>query len=364
MNEKPLVTICFLAYNCAGFLEKALQPLINQTYQNTQIIVSNNQSTDNTAEVIKRLQAKYPQLIARENIPNVKTEEFSDIGIGDASGIKKRKSYDVCLNHCNSILTSGLVKGELVIFCHQDDIYQTDIVEKEVEFLLAHPEVPAVFSMGNIINEHDAIIGEYKLPKPLPGKNVHHFNEIFKAILNHGNTFLITPTLMAHRSLFDSVGLFDDQGPFGGSDDLEMWLRILEKYPIGILPEKLINWRTDGRGKKSNQLRTQEADFFKVMDYYLVEKKYASVANKKDLRQYAYQKDFDNTLRAMNFLLMQNANEAKTIINNSFSPDNFRAFFENPKVLRAKVLGLKILLFIGINLGLKKPLEKLLRRIS
>lgn len=360
MNKNPLVTICFLTYNYAPFLEKALKPLINQTYTNTQVIISNNQSTDNTEAIAKKIAAENPRVTYRYNIPNLKKEDFSDIAEKNVPAAKKM--YDVVFNHCNTLLGSGEIKGDFVIFCHQDDLYRQNIVGKEVEFLLAHPEVPAVFTLGTIIDANDNVIGQWKLPQELQGRNVYTFKEIFKAVLNHGNTFLITPTLMVRKELFEKVGLFDDQGPFGGSDDLEMWFRILEKFPIGILHENLIDWRTDGRGKKYNQLRTEKADFFKVMDYYLAEKNGVAMANKRDLRQYEYQKDFDNTLRAMNFLIKGQPEEAKKLINNSFSFDFFRAFFENTKVLRAKVMVLKIILFIGINLGLGKPLGKLLHK--
>ncbi len=356
----PKVTMFLLAYNYEKLLEKAAAPLIGQSYPNTELIISNNQSTDTTPEVIKKIQAKHPQVISRNNIPNIKTEEYNDIGI--AENVKKTKSFDACLNHCNSCLDSGMATGDFIIFCHQDDIYHTNIIKKEAEFLLAHPEVPAVFALGNIIDDYGTIIGRRVLPKELTGKNIYTFEEIFRAILNHGNTFLITSTFMARKELFDSVGKFDDQGPFGGSDDLEMWLRILEKHPIGIIQEKLIDWRTDGRGGASNKLRTGKADFFKVMDYYLENKKYQKLTSVKDLRQYRYQKDFDNTLRAMNFLIKGEIHEAKNIINRSFSFENFYAFFENPKLLRAKVMTLKIILFFGINLGFEKPLGKFLHK--
>ena len=361
MNEKnPLVTVCFLTYNYAPLLKKSLTPLINQTYANTQIIISNNQSTDNTEQVAKEIAFKNPKVSYRYNIPNLKKEEFSDIAEKNIPTTKKM--YDVVFNHCNTLIKSGEIKGDFIIFCHQDDLYQTDIIKKEMEFLMQNPNVPAVFTLGTIIDSNDNIIGKWKLPLELQNKTIHTFKEIFRAILNHGNTFLITPTLMVRKELFDKVGLFDDQGPFGGSDDLEMWLRILEKYPIGIINEPLINWRTDGRGKKYNQLRTEKADFFKVMDYYLTDKNYITLASKKDLRQYNYQKDFDNTLRAMNFLIKGETKQAKKIINNSFSWENLRAFFENIKILRIKVMTLKVILFIGINLGLGKQLGKILHK--
>ena len=197
------------------------------------------------------------------------------------------------------------------------------------------------------------------MPKELRGKSTYHFSEIFKAVLHHGNTFLLPPTFMARKEIFANMGLFDDHGSFGCSADLEMWLRILEKYQIGILQENLIHYRDGGRGAKYNQLRTQTSDFFKVMDYYLIDKGYIASTDKKSLRQYEYQKDFDNTLRAMNFLMQGQIQEAKKIINASFSWEYFRALFENIKIVRIKVLILKVTLFIGLNLGLGEYLRKM-----
>ncbi len=362
-ENNPLVTLCLLTHNWAKHLEKSLELLINQSYKNCQIIISDDKSSDNTWEVIERLQKKYPQIIIRKNVPTINTEEFFDVSVKHIPAEKNTKTYDILFNHCNSLLKSDLIKGEFIVFCHQDDLYQTDIVKKEVEFLLEHPEAAGVFTQGNIIDQHDLIIGQYPFPRDLKGKNIYTFSEIFGAILIHGN-FLLTPSFMIRKDIFDKVGLFDDQGPFGGSDDLEMWLRILEKYPVGILQEKLIHWRTDGRGKKYNKLRTDKADYFKLMDYYLQDRQYIKTVTQKELRQYLYQKDFDNTLRAMNFLIKGQESEAKNIINHSFSFENFLAFFENMKLLRAKVLALKVILFIGINLGLGKQLGKMLYKFA
>ena len=65
----------------------------------------------------------------------------------------------------------------------------------------------------------------------------------------------------------------------------------------------------------------------------------------------------------MNFLIKGQESEAKNIINHSFSFKILQAFFENMNILRVKVLALKIILFIGINLGLGKYLGKILYKL-
>ncbi len=358
MTEKfPLVTLCVVTYGWANRLEKTLEPLINQTYPNTHIIVSDDQSPDNTRQVIENISQKHPRVTYRKNIKTVDTKEHYDISSKNIPAGKK--TYDVVFHHYNRLLESGEIKGEFVLFCHQDDMYSPEIVQKQVEFLLANPTAPCVFTQGNIINQQDQVIKPYPFPQELATKNIYTFMEIFTAIMRHGN-FLIAPSCMFRASIFKQVGLFDDQGPFGGSDDLEMWLRIAEKFPIGILHQPLINWRTDGRGKKYHTLRTEKADFFKVMDYYLHQKRYAEKMDVKELRQYKFQKDFDNTLRAMNFLLKGQPIEAKKILG-PFSAELLQAYIENPTLLRTKGLILKILLWAGMVVQMGKPVVAALK---
>ena len=351
MTKNSLLTICVLAYNSEKTIKKTLESVLAQTYPNFEILVSDNGSSDNTEKIVESFKKEYSKITIRKNIPNIKPGKF----------------YDGCYDNCNGCLRSGLINGEFISFWHSDDIYEKTIATKQVEFLINNPKVGAVFTLGNIINSDDKIINKFRLPrelKRLSEKNIYNFTEIFKAILMHGNTFLITPTFMVRSEVLKKVGLFHDDGLFGTSGDLEMWLRILETYPIGILQENLIRYRTGGGGKQHNRLRTQKADFLKVMDYYLTNKKFSGGIRENDLQQYYYQIDFDNTLRAMNFLIKGQESEAKNIINHSFSFKIFQAFFENMNILRVKVLALKIILFIGINLGLGRYLGKILYRFA
>ncbi len=342
MTPNSLATIFITAYNSEKTIRKTLESLLSQTYQNFEIIVSDNGSSDKTLEIVKSFSD--PRIFTRHNIKKIVSD----------------KPYIGFYDNCNGCLESGMMRGEFTAFYHADDVYEKDMIKKEVEFLTQNPNAGAVFTMGNMINEKDEIVDTHKIPKQLKNQNAFSFKEILENILMHGNTFLITPTFMAKKEVFETVRLFALEGQFGTSADLEMWLRILEKYQIGILEENLIRRRVDGGGKTYNAFRTTPADFFKVMDYYLMEKGYAKSLGKKYLRQYEYQKDFDNTLRAMNFLIKGETQEVKNIINHSFSWQDLQALLENMTNLRLKIFFLKITLWISINLGFGKYLGKML----
>lgn len=342
MKNFPPVTICIPAYNSEKTIRKTVRSVLGQNYPNLKIIVSDNNSGDNTEEIVKSF--KDARLFYRKNILS-----------------KDCKITFAPLENCNSCFSSDLIDGKFVAFYHADDIYEKNIVEKEVEFLLKNPRVGAVFSLGKKINEKDKIIGEFKLPKELAGKNTYNFVEIFKALLKNGNLFLPTPTFMTRKEVFKKIGMFSPN--FGTSCDLGTWIKIAEKYPIGILNENLFQYRAGGGSFAYNRLRTERADFFELMDYYLEKNKYSIKIEDSILRQYEYRKTFmDGTIVAMNFLLRDDIKSARKLINRPISADVAKAFFENLSFLKIKIAALRAVLFLAVNSGLKNCLRKALQK--
>lgn len=346
MKTYPLLTIFVLAYNSEKTIGKTLSSLLNQTYPNIEIIISDNGSTDRTEEIARDFQKKSSKIILRKNTP----EKIPG------------KYYDGCYDNCNGCINSGMINGEFVSFFHSDDTYGKEMAEKEVEFLVKNPEAGAVFTLGNIIDKEDNLIGQRKIPKELKGKNIYGFVEIFEALLTHGNVFMVTPSFMSRTEAIKKMGVFNWKD-FETSADLDMWLRILENHKIGILQENLINWRVGGGSKQYQISREERSDFFKVMDYYL--KNQTGKIGKKILLQYEYQKDFDDTLLALNFFLKGEIKKAKHLIGiKSFSPGLLLAFFKNITILRIKVFILKLILVLGVNINFfQKPLKNILHKL-
>ncbi|MCX6718084.1 MAG: glycosyltransferase [Candidatus Staskawiczbacteria bacterium] len=342
--KKPLLTICVLCHNSEKFIEKTLKSILSQAYSDSEIIISDNYSDDSTPEIIKHFQKDYPKIIYRRNEKPLLDDQ----------------DYIGCYENYNTCLKSGLINGEFVAFCHDDDIYHKDVFEKQINFLIKNPEAGAVFTMVNLINNNDKIIRTTRIPKILGKKNIHNFTEIFNALLYNGNTFLETPAFLARKKTFETSGFFNEDR-FRTSADLEMWLRIAEKYSIGILDERLVDYRVGGGGRAYQRLRNKRSDFFSVMDYYLEKKSLA--AENKFLRQYEYQKNFDDTLLALNFLMKDDITAAKKIINQPVKLSIFLAFFENITLKRMQVSMLRIIMFLGINAGFGKYLKKIFQTL-
>ena len=206
--DQPLVSICLPTYNAGKTVMSTLQSVLNQTYQNLEILVVDNASTDNTMSLL--LQVNDPRLVIHRN------ERLID-------------------GHANWSKSIELATGEYIAVFHADDLYLPDMVEKQVRVLQDNPSVGAVFTMANLINDRDEVVGETKLPAKLRGKVIYHFPEIFFGILENGN-FLVCPSSMVRGKLYKELAPFDVDR-FGTCVDLDMWLRILGKGPVGVLDE-------------------------------------------------------------------------------------------------------------------------------
>jgi len=348
MNSDPLVTICLLTHNSEKTLNETLNSILRQTYPNFEILVSDNYSYDKTKEIINYFQKKYPgKIIFRQNLKPIEADQ----------------DYIGCYYNYNSCIKSGLIKGDLVSFFHDDDIYDPKIIEKEVKLLVDNPEVGAVFTTADMIDRDGKKVGELGLPKELRRKYKYNFNGIFNALLINGNLFLQTPTFMTKPDIFDKVGLFNEL-KFRTSADLEMWLKISENHLVSVINENLISWRKLGGGSASYQhLRTERADFFNVMDHYLYQKNLVKKFSKRNLRQYEYQKRFNNTLRATNLLIKGEREEAKKLVSEPFPYSYFLAFFQNFNSKKIKEAVLRLLIKFIIITRTDKLTAKILYKL-
>ena len=96
-NQFPYISICIPVYNMEKYLEKAILSIINQTFQNFEIIIVNDNSNDNTQKILKRLK-----------------KEFNKIKI-----IRHHKNLGVYFSRIDAVLNSN---GKYILFMDPDDI--------------------------------------------------------------------------------------------------------------------------------------------------------------------------------------------------------------------------------------------------
>lgn len=214
----PKVCICIPTYNAEKTIAKTLDSLINQSYKNIIIKVIYNYSQDRTLEIVKEYCKKYEQIELIENKNTVPSNE----------------NFDRCIKYA---------EGEYTCIFHSDDMYCTNIIEKEVEVLQKHNDVGAVFTYANVINEYDEKIFELTPNEELTKKYIYGFDELFRLFLKYGNCF-VTPSAMVRTEIYKKeIVKHKRKGNFGEAYDVDVWLRILSRHKVGFIYENLMNYR-------------------------------------------------------------------------------------------------------------------------
>jgi glycosyltransferase involved in cell wall biosynthesis len=242
-DQEPLVSICIPVFNGEKTIAKTIDSILNQTYKNIEIFVVDNCSSDSTVKIVQEFRDSRIHLVLNEiHLP---CGEYN---------------WNRCFHYA---------LGEFMAIFHADDIYLPDMVSRQIETFMQYPSIGAVFTQGNIINENDEIIGEFKLPPGIKGGKPYDYQKIFNSALEYAD-FLPTPSAMVRRDIYLKFSPFRyDQ--FGSASDFDMWLRVAEYAPVVILDEKLMNYRVSKTQGTNilNRLRTRESDYFRVMDSHI-----------------------------------------------------------------------------------------------
>jgi glycosyltransferase involved in cell wall biosynthesis len=328
----PLVSICIPTYNAAVTIREALSSIVNQTYKNLDIHIVDNASTDDTLKVVSEFN-DHRITIHRHNI---------NIG-GEGN-----------FNRCMQL---GI--GKYTAIYHADDLYNTKIVQSQVDFLERYTEAGAVFTEANLINEAGKVFGRLKLPKELLSPEfTYNFPQLFKIIL-HRHNFFVCPSAMVRTEIYKKEIKLMRGNLFKSSADLDIWLRISLMHPVGFLPSPLMSYRIS-KFQFSEGLRNQthRSDFYLVTDYYLAQNENQILLNGVDQMHYRWLKRTDKVRRAINLFSLNRTNEANELCDDAVSLDALRAaidtraglltllagvYIKTCVALRFQVAGLKLL---------------------
>lgn len=321
-RPEPLVRICVPVYNSGLTLAATLDSILGQTYARLSVLIVDNASTDNTLEIADAYAAKDKRVGVVRNAVNAGPEG----------------NFTRCLQQAG---------GEYTAIFHSDDIYTPYMVAEQVAFLEAQPAAGAVFTMAESIDARGRTGRTYELPRELvrAGSPLYDFPEIFRVLLKHGN-FFFCPSAMARTAVYrDYIKVWDEAG-YKSSADLDVWLRILKSFPIGILPAPLLRYRGAAESSFSySALRQKSAphDLLAVLEAYAAGFA-AGFMGPEERFCLAMLVLKDNINRAFNLTATGRRKEAFPLLRGLFRGGNLRAF---KSALHLKVIayGFGVLLF-------------------
>jgi glycosyltransferase involved in cell wall biosynthesis len=281
----PLVSIVVPVFNASEHLRDSLDSILAQTYRSTEVIVMDDASTDGTGEIAR----SYGDAVIYHRQPHTR-DAFGNINDGIA-----------------------LASGELVAVYHGDDVYLPQIVEREVDFLREHPEAGAVFTSDIFIDRQGHPFGRLELPSELRGGGPFDYATILNCLLSYKNVFLRCPSSMVRASVYAEVGEYRDE--LKETSDVEMWLRIARRYPLGILEEHLFRYRRghSSMSERYDHLRAEPARFFLVMDEHLTDGN-DSIVTREALAAYRAHKAEDRMRMAVSMYIRGEREEAARIL--------------------------------------------------
>lgn len=338
----PLVCVCVPTYNAEATIAETLGSILSQTYQNIKVIVVDNASTDRTVSIANTFND--PRLTIHRNA----------INIGAV------KNFDLCIE---------LAEGRYTAIHHADEVYEKEILERQVAVLERFPQVGAVFTEASLIDGNGMVFGETKVAQYVVRQKgetvVFNFNELFPAILRHGN-FLLCSGAMVRTAILKTEIRFWDADKFSTSCDLDVWLRILERHQIALILQKLMRTRTTQTQASFRELKrnTNRADMFLVLDYYFEKYRSRGIVSDRDIAVYKALQRMDTARRAMNLYMTGQIQDARALLQDipkldliRFSSHSKRGlltflligYLKTMLLFRLDTIGVRILQFIAIK---------------
>ena len=281
VNHFSKVSVYMPAFNAEGTIKDALDSIIAQSYKNIEITVIDDGSTDNTKNILLDYTKKnLIKLITHKN----------NLGIQDT------------YNEIYSIVESKF-------FCiyHADDTYEPNIVEYEVNVLKNNTNVSAVFSLSS--SNLNVVPNELKNEKL--DYIIFDKKKLFLLLMKYYN-FIACPTACFRTDIVKKIGIkwgnLDVkpklvQGHSG--EDLQMWLELVEKNPIAIIPRPLFHWRKHA-DQMSNTVKSglkTTSDFIHVMEYH-IDKNYVTDIPKNTTRDFNFIRYKEFNIAALNSILL------------------------------------------------------------
>ena len=211
------VSVIVLTYNRAHMVTETIDSILNQTFKDFELIVVDNESVDNTEEIVKSY--------IDERIRYFKHQNNGLIAVNRNYGIDK-------------------ARGEYIAFCDDDDLWMPEKLERQMlEF------------------EKDSQIGLVCTNGKNFGKKSEHGKMIQARLEDNDFTFesliwcnhIIGSSIVVKKVVIDDVGMMDESPEIFTAEDYELWLRIAKRYRIKYIDLPLVKYRTHAGAWRSRE---------------------------------------------------------------------------------------------------------------
>jgi glycosyltransferase involved in cell wall biosynthesis len=217
----PLVTIAIPTFNRASLLRSCVAAALAQSYQHFEVLVSNNASTDETAEVL---------------------ECFDDLRL---RVVKQERNIGLIPNW-NACLAEA--KGEYIVFVSDDDLVAPWLLDRCIDVVRSEPDVPIVIALSDI-----SFPSGYKLPARVNrklGTGVWDGTDVLREVLDDSVSASMCTIMIRTEALRANGGFPVNWGPH--TVDKAAWVPFLLTSRAGLVNERCGTYTTHDGSVTSN----------------------------------------------------------------------------------------------------------------
>lgn len=267
--QNPKVSVAIISYNHAAYLPTTIESVLAQTYQDLEIIIVDDGSSDNSLEIACEYEAKDGRVKVFTHLNKVNK------GISATCNLAIEKS-----------------RGEYINLLGSDDAYYPYTVEEQAKYLDLHENVGIVCGKSQFMDKYGDL-----LPRILP--ETWDDENFIEQMLE--SCRIAAPTVMVRRICYETVGNYETGLTFS---DWDMWLKILinTKWKVGFIDKLLALYRIHdyntsiGTGVSTSRLFNLTREFYAKLKNDLRKQnvtaeqaKYLEIVNKRLLRLPAIQ---------------------------------------------------------------------------
>lgn len=227
----PTVSVIIPAYNAARYLPETLASALGQTLSDIEVIVVDDGSKDNTAQVA-------------QSFPAVRCVHQQNAGVSAARNTG-----------------AAHARGEFLAFLDSDDLWHPDKLRQQVEALRQHPD--SVFSRTEAVSDpaRQAEIQHGQREAGAPHELIPDFHTSFLV------PYLTTSTVMVRRSAFEAAGGFDTRLRI--AEDVDFYLRVLVRQPLVVKMTQPLVYKRPVPGSLGDDSVAGYHQLLKVYDRFL-----------------------------------------------------------------------------------------------
>lgn len=205
----PALSVVMPAFNAEKYVERAVESILKQTFQDLELVIVDDASTDGTLEIIERLAA------ADARIRVVPSEQ--NLGVAAATNLGVSKT-----------------RADFIGRMDADDISDPTRFEKQIAVLRANPHFAVVGSFASHTNDRGQVLSL----SPTGPRSEAQFDDLR---LRGETTMVFGGTALFRRHLFEKAGGYDPS--IGSGEDVELFDRMSDLGPIVSIPEPLLLYR-------------------------------------------------------------------------------------------------------------------------